>query len=59
MDEAKVEPLVTDERRLKPFRELVKNADAYRGQRPQPTDREITMGSTAYRYWTDGSLRRA
>ncbi len=45
--------------RLKTFRELVTNADDYRGQRPQPTDREITMGSTVYRYWTDGSLRRA
>ncbi len=59
MDHAQVEPVVEHGGRLKPFRELVTNADAYKGQRPQPTDREITMGGTVYRYWTDGSLRRA
>ncbi len=62
MDDAKVEPLVPMPEvagRVKTFRELVSNADDYRGQRPRPIDHEITMGGRSYRYWSDGSLRRA
>ncbi len=73
MDEAKIEPIVEHKgygyrevqrqretpRTLKPFKALVTNADVLGRQRPQPTDREVKLAGRAYRYRTDGSLRKA
>lgn len=50
MDEAKVEPLVPEP--VQPH--------SYRSPVPQPTERtQVDKYGVRYRWWTDGSLRRA